>query len=458
MATTVPAGPTARHPAELLDTGDLAVLRAELDRGRVSAVALATESLRRLAEAGRRFGAVAYLLPERALAEARALRGGALRGIPYGAKDLFAARGGPTTWGVPSLAAQRFDRDAEPVRRLAGAGAVLVAKLTTTGLGAAGHPRIAGASLHGPARNPWDPDRYAGGSSSGPAIAVATGAVPFALGTETGGSVVLPAANCGVTGFRPTFGLVDRTGVMPLSGSLDKVGVLARSAATCAEVLGALAEDVAPGGAVGRLRVGVLDADLAGVADHTRAALRAGLRRFTAVAGSATPVDMNLGADPRPAVVMIMLAEAAHAHRDLLLGEDVVLADPGQLATLRGGLDLHAVDYLAARSVAGTVSDRLRAMFDTVDLIVAPSTSDTAQPLAAPRHVPTGTPAETLLAAANLAGLPGISVPVGLAADGLPVALHVIGPPHADGLVLAAATAFQRDVTYPSWTERGNAL
>src|SRR5262249_55416806 len=137
----------------------------------------------------------------------------------------------------PTFKDQWFEEDAAVVARLAAAGGVLVAKTTMAELAGGGRPRMPGASLHGPGRNPWDSSRYSGGSSAGSGIIVALGLVPYALGTETGGSVMGPAAFCGVTGLRPTFGLVPRTGVMILAQSLDKVGVLARNADDIAAVM-----------------------------------------------------------------------------------------------------------------------------------------------------------------------------------------------------------------------------
>src|SRR5262245_22517975 len=150
-----------------------------------------------------------------------------LAGIPYGAKDLIAARGAPTTWGSPAFRDQRFTTDATVVARLGRRGAVLAAKTTLPEFAGGGRPRVPGASIHGSGRNPWDPSRYSGGSSMGSGIVVASGLVPYALGSETAGSILSPATHCGVTGLRPTYGLVPRTGAMALSWTLDKIGVMA---------------------------------------------------------------------------------------------------------------------------------------------------------------------------------------------------------------------------------------
>src|SRR5205807_8323131 len=164
-----------------------------------------------------------------------------LLGIPYGAKDLLAARGAPTTWGAPPYRDQVFDEDAAVDERLRWAGAVLAAKLAMVELAGGGGYRYPSASLQGPGRNPWNTERWSGGSSSGSGAAVGAGLVPFAIGSETAGSIGTPSAYCGVTGLRPTYGLVSREGARALSCTRDKLGPMARTADDCAPVLEAIA-------------------------------------------------------------------------------------------------------------------------------------------------------------------------------------------------------------------------
>src|SRR5256714_14204566 len=177
-----------------------------LKRRRYSALELAGATLALLETHGPRYNAVATLMRERALVEAaradrtRESARSALHGVPYGAKDLVAAAGAPTTWGAPPYRDQRFDEDATVVRKLRRAGAVLVAKLAMVELAGGGGYRDPSASLQGPGRNPWDPERWAGGSSSGSGAAVAGGLVPYALGSATSGSIGTPSAHCGRPG------------------------------------------------------------------------------------------------------------------------------------------------------------------------------------------------------------------------------------------------------------------
>src|SRR5262245_60431344 len=223
---------------------------AELVRARtISPVALAETFLGRLETLGPRYNAVVTLTRERAMAEARRAEHeiaagryrGPLHGIPYGAKDLLATSGGiPTTWGAAPFREQRFDFDATVIRRLEEAGAVLCAKLAMVELAGGMGYRQPHASFTGPGINPWRADAWSGGSSSGSGSAVAAGLVPFAIGSETWGSILSPAGFCGISGLRPSYGRVSRHGAMALCWTLDKLGPLALTADDCGLVLGAI--------------------------------------------------------------------------------------------------------------------------------------------------------------------------------------------------------------------------
>src|ERR1700738_3570026 len=203
----------------------------------------------RLERLGPRYNALALTLRPSALREAKEIDGdikrerfrGPLQGIPFGAKDLLSLEGQPTTWGAPPYAGQVFDYTATVLQKLSKPGAILIGKLAMVELAGGGGYRKAGASLTGPGLNPWDRTRWSGGSSSGSGISVAAGLVPFALGSETNGSILTPSAFCGVTGLRPTYGLVSRYGAMALSWTLDKIGPLCRCADDCGLVLQTIA-------------------------------------------------------------------------------------------------------------------------------------------------------------------------------------------------------------------------
>src|SRR5262245_13044256 len=224
-------------------------LAAQVRTQQLSPVALAEAYLDRLDKLGPRLGAVITVTRESALKEARDAEKeikagryrGPLHGVPYGVKDLLATKGIPTTWGAEPYREQVFDFDATVVRKLRDAGAVLAAKLAMVELAGGFGYGTADASFSGPGKTPWNLDYWSGGSSSGPGAAVAAGLVGFAIGSETSGSIITPAAYCGVSGLRPTYGRVSRHGAMALSWTLDKLGPMCRSADDCGLVLSAIA-------------------------------------------------------------------------------------------------------------------------------------------------------------------------------------------------------------------------
>ncbi len=444
-----------------------------VQRREVSSVEVTTACLEALGTRGRALNAVAELTADLALAQAaRADREiaaghirGPLHGVPYGAKDLLATRGIPTRWGSPAHRDQVFDYDATAIERLRDAGAVLVAKLAMVELAGAGGYAYAAASLTGPGRNPWDPGRWTGGSSSGSGAAVGGGLVPFALGSETWGSIVLPSAFCNVCGLRPTYGRVPRFGAMALSWTLDKIGPMARSAEDCALVLAAIAgpdprDASSTAGpfsfdhivAAGRpLRLGVLAHDYtAADASEAQARFMAALEVFRAqghAIGEATLPDYPYDAAART----IVQVEGAAAFENLIRGPRLgELANLEQQAGLIASLDVPGVDYLRAlriRTLAGPVAIGVFARFDA---LVAPTVLRVATPLeqrldeALQGMGGNGGPG-------NLLGWPSISIPMGPGRDGLPLGLELIGPPDSEATLLALAMQFQRDT---SWHNR----
>jgi aspartyl-tRNA(Asn)/glutamyl-tRNA(Gln) amidotransferase subunit A len=188
----------------------------------LSPVELTEAYLSRIRRFDSKLNAFATVTPELAMEQARRAEReiasgrirGPLHGVPYGAKDLLATAGIPTTWGAAPTRGQKFDRDATVILKLREAGAILLGKLAMVEFAGCLGYRYADASLQGPGRNPWDPERWTGGSSSGSGAAVSAALVTFAIGTETWGSILCPSAFCGVTGLRPTYGRVSRAGGM----------------------------------------------------------------------------------------------------------------------------------------------------------------------------------------------------------------------------------------------------
>ena len=455
-----------------------------LRRKRYSAVELVSETLDLLSRHGPRYNAVAAITRERALTEARradrsrARTRSILRGVPYGAKDLVAAVGAPTTWGAPPYRDQRFDTDATVITKLERKGAVLVAKLAMVELAGGGGYRYPSASLQGPGRNPWDPARWSGGSSSGSGAAVAAGLVPWAIGSETSGSIGTPAAFCGVTGLRPTYGLISRHGAMALSWTLDKLGPMARTAEDCGIALEAMAgpdpsdptvsgrrfaplRGRAAAAAVRGARVGFAEEDLAHATPEAKRALERGmaeLRRVVpTVARAVLPADLPYGA----MVGTVYGAEGATIFSELIdSGRVDALIDARQAAGLRAALDIRARDYLQAQRLRTVLIARFRELFDQVDVLLAPGRVSTAPPIEAPldnrppgagslaaaTRPETPPPGNTaLIPAGNLAGLPAIFFPCGSGTDGLPVGLQLVGRPFSEPLLVAIAEAYQRE-------------
>ena len=361
-------------------------LGAMLRGGALSCVALAEFFLDRLRTFDPALQAVVTLLPERALAQARArdaelARGvdrGPLHGIPWGAKDLLAVAGAPTTWGAEPYREQTFDEDALVVRRLDQAGAVLVAKLT---LGALAWGDV---WFGGTTKNPWNPDQGASGSSAGPGAAVAAGLVPFAIGSETLGSIVSPSTRTGVTGLRPTTHRVPTDGAMALSWSMDKLGPMARSVVDAALVFDAIrgpadgtpdpAFPFDPESPLADLRVGSLLTDLGdgpgADADRQTAAVLAGLG--VAAEPVALPADLPVGA-----LLLILEAEAAAAFDGLTRsrGSDRLVRQERNAwpNVFRHARFIPAVEYINANRLRTQLMREMTALFDAYDVIVTPS-------------------------------------------------------------------------------------
>lgn len=426
----------------------------------VSSVELATEAVSLLNTIGRRFNAVACTLEIRAAASAQhadtMLGDGAthpLCGVPYGVKDLFAAAGGPTTWGSPAFAQQVIDSDAEVVSALRHVGAVLTAKLSLSELAGGGSPKMPGASLHGAGINPWNPALYSGGSSSGSAIAVALGLLPFTLGTETGGSVLWPSAFTGVTGIRTTKGRVPLAGAMTLSATLDKVGIIARSAADCAIVLRTLAttavrdvEDLETRG----ITVAFDPAELEEATPEMREALSIALNEFLSSGYRIVPNTFPRRPEYISALKTIIAAEGAFEFRHRLRDPTFRMTDETQQDNLRAGLEIDLQDYLHALLVSvPRAADAFGKLFDQADVILSITRTESTPVLDHPRRPRDEQKlADILAAAGNLAGVPGVTMPAGLTTDGSPVGIQLIGPSGADEVVLSIAREFQSRTNY----------
>jgi aspartyl-tRNA(Asn)/glutamyl-tRNA(Gln) amidotransferase subunit A len=332
--------------------------------------------------------------------------------------------------------------------------------------------RQANASFTGPARTPWNTAYWSGGSSSGPGAAVSAALVPFAIGSETWGSIITPAAFSGITGLRPTYGRVSRYGAMALSWSMDKLGPMCRSADDCGLVLAAIAgaDSNDPSASPReysyqpeaarrrRFRIGVIRNATAGVqkevADNFDASLRV-IEDFAELVPDVELPDHPYGT----AASLIIDAEGASAFEDLLeTGRAKLLTAPEDRHGGYSGTTVFAKDYLKALRLRGIMGRALDEVFARYDAVVSPTRGTVAFPIGKPFNegwpnvpIPPGTRTQPLGAAANIAGLPGIALPNGFGLEGLPTSISFTGRVFEENLLIAAASEYQ---TRTDWHRR----
>jgi aspartyl-tRNA(Asn)/glutamyl-tRNA(Gln) amidotransferase subunit A len=388
---------------------------------------------------------------------------GRLHGIPVGVKDIFRTRGLRTTAGSRTMAGYVPDEDSAVVELLRRAGAIVVGKTNTPEFAYSPcdqyHPEF------GPTRNPWDLDRFPGASSGGSAAAVAARMVPIAIGSDTGGSVRTPAAFCGVTGFKPTFGLVSMWGAVPLSPTMDHVGFLGQTARDCAALLAATAKhDARDPASVPASRRRVASVPRASRLDGLRIGLLEGFfseelqpgvaHVFEETVATLAGLGVHLERLPLHGLldsvndaVAILAVEASYTHASDLAHHSAELVPDVRSKLERGNL-VSGVEYVRARAARRRVRALLAEMLDRVDVMVSPTCDSTAprmdddgRVLDPPPYLAAGRPSARI--PFNLAGLPAISIPCGTDELGLPVGLQIIGRQLHDFKVLAIASEIQ---------------
>ncbi len=379
-------------------------------------------------------------MKQAALADAEIKAGkyrGVLHGIPFGVKDLLSTKDYKTTWGSVPYKDQLIATDATVVKRLEAAGAVMIAKLTL------GELAMGDVWFGGKTRNPWDLNRGSSGSSAGSASAVSAGCLPFAIGSETLGSIVSPSTECGVSGLRPSFGRISKQGAMALSWSMDKLGPIARTVEDCAlvfqAVYGSDGQDLsvinAPFNYDGSkklkgLRVGYLEKDFQRkYANRVNDSLT--LAKLKELGAELVPIQ--LPQMPYNDLVIILSAECGAAFQDLVIsGKDDLMVMQNKNAwpnTFRGAQFISAATYINANRVRTLLIQQINEQIKGLDLYISPSFGAN-------------------LTASNLSGHPSVVLPNGFNSRGLPASITFMGQLFGEGKLLQAAQAYQQSTDF----------
>ena len=451
-----------------MSAGDLSRL---VQRGEVSPVDIVDAHLARIEATEPVLNSFITLLPEEARAAARraeaGIRAGShlgpLHGIPVGLKDLFQTGGVRTTSGSRIFDTFVPEQDCTVAARFKQAGAILLGKLNM-------HQLAYGPTGENPdyghMHNPWDPERITGGSSGGSGSAAAAGQCTITMGSDTGGSIRIPAALCGIVGLKPTYGLVSRHGLTALAWSMDHPGPLVRTVEDAALTMNVIAghdpKDLASAkvdlpdyttalnGNVRGLRIGVPREYFEAPLDpQVSQAVRSAIGVLEDMGAEVTEVDFPMFRHTQAISNAILMAEAAAYHRDLLAHDGARLYPPVRLR-LEAGLFITAADYLRAQQARTLFDRQARQLLEQVDLLAGPT-----EPVTAPRllatEVQVGEHSLGTTAALtqynrpyNITGFPAISIPCGFSDAGLPIGLQLAGRPFDELTVLRAAHAYEQ--------------
>ena len=460
--------PSAGYSANQLPQLELAEVSQAVQKKEASPVELTRACLERIDRLNPELNAFITVTADSALdearkAEAEIARGewkGPLHGIPLALKDLAETAGVRTTAASAVFKNYVPSADAEVVRRLRAAGAVLLGKLNLHefaygGSGIIGH--------FGPARNPWNAAHITGGSSSGSAAAVAAGLCYGAIGTDTAGSIRLPAACCGITGIKPSYGLVSTRGIIPLSWSLDHVGPMARTAADAAIMLQAIAyydpQDIycqcfppvfypsAIEEKTSALRLGLAREFWSEVDEEVCRAVDAAVSILKQLTAEAREISLSTEADRT-----VVRCEPYAYHQQHMPAHESDY-HPDTLKRIRSGSDVTAPQYLQAYRDLLRQRREILHLFEQIDLIIAPTAPQLSPSFAELEAAPDQLRNRELLLLRNtrpfnMLGLPAISVCCGFSKSGLPIGLQIAGAPGGDGVVLALAHAYQKQTDW----------
>jgi aspartyl-tRNA(Asn)/glutamyl-tRNA(Gln) amidotransferase subunit A len=444
--------------------------------GDISPVELTTAHLERIQRIDPKINSYITLTPDGALAAAEKvgveLRGGksvgAIPGIPIALKDLIETRDVLTTAGSKFLADNVPDHDAVVVQKLAEAGAITLGKLNMHEIALG----VTNVNPHyGPCRNPWNLDRVAGGSSGGSAAALATCLCMGALGSDTGGSIRIPASLCGIVGLKPTYGRVSTRGVFPLSWNLDHVGPMARRVRDAAILLAVIAgydpedpysvdvpvddylKELADG--VRGWRIALATDDFFSKADpQVERAVRGAAAVFVDLGARVDEVEFPQAYHAARANGLMTTSDAAAFHQGRLetspeyFGEDV-------LRRLTAGAAFTSTEYIRARRTQTLLRRLHNVFFDDYDILLTPTTPIAAPPIEGPDAVEQAPRLTRFTAPFNLTGFPALSLPCGFIEAGLPIGLQIVARPWAEASVLRAGYAYEQAT---EWHKRAPAI
>jgi aspartyl-tRNA(Asn)/glutamyl-tRNA(Gln) amidotransferase subunit A len=448
-----------------------------------SAREFADEALAKAEKFQHKYRAFIRLTPEIARAQARKVdervQAGEklpLAGVPFAVKDLLDVSGVPTTYASKVFADRVAKADATVVKRLVDAGGVCLGKLN---LHECAFGFTGANPTFGDTRNPWDAQRIVGGSSSGSALAVALDICPLTLGSDTGGSIRMPCALCGVTGLKPTYGRVSRAGGLPLSWTMDHIGPITRTAADAALVLKILAgadpaDETAsrravpdyPAALAARirgLRVGIMhEWFFAGLNPEVAGAVTGALEKLVGLGAEQVEVHLPNLPEAVGAHRAILFSEASAFHRPYLATRPHDYADDVR-PLLLAGLFLPAVEYLDALRVRRMIRSEWAKVFEKIDLLIAPTTPVTATKFTDTTADVPGGPKPLVRAYLdltlpfNLTGYPAMSIPCGFSKAGLPIGVQVVGRPFTENVLLRAAHHYQQATDWHTRTAPGAA-
>jgi aspartyl-tRNA(Asn)/glutamyl-tRNA(Gln) amidotransferase subunit A len=466
-AQIAPPGHTATGDLTKLSLGEASGL---VRTGKVSPVELTHACLSRIEQFNPKLNAFITVTADAALAQAHEAESdiqrrrwkGPLHGIPIALKDLVDTAGVRTTAASGLFKDRIPTQDAEIVRRLKDSGAVLLGKLNMHEFAYGGSSLI---SYFGAVRNPWDSAYNPGGSSGGSAAAVIAELCYGAIGSDTGGSIRMPAAYCGIVGLKPTYGRVSTRGVIPLSWSLDHLGPMTRTAMDAALMLHVIAgydpedtssmdtpvQDYAAGleSKTSSLRIGIPRVHFyEGLHPEIQSAMDTALSVLRKLTASQHEIEIPAANEMALTALLILKAEAYAYHREYI-AKSPNLYQPETLKRIRAGAEISAAEYVNARRQLDQSRRAISKVFDTLDLVVTPTTPipplTVSELLADPDQIR----AKEVLAAPNtrpfnLLGLPTVSIPCGFTSKGLPMGMQITGPLGGEAAVLRLAHAYEQ--------------